>query len=218
MARPPGHSAGYEPRREEIIDRAAMLFAEKGYAATGVSEICTATGLGKGALYHYIGSKESLLVAIQDRVLDPLMAKAKEILAFDTHPVVKLRLLSEALLTSIMTRIDHVWVYEQDYCHLTGDNRERMLAQRKEFEKLVQDAITAAIDQGSLRVMDARLATLQFLNLHNHTYRWAATAKRHWSVQQLSDEYCRTLIRGMASADAQLKGLDDEAARLRELL
>lgn len=218
MARPPGHSAKYEPRREEIIDRAAVLFAEKGYAATGVSEICEATGLGKGALYHYIGSKENLLVAIQDRVLEPLMAKAKEIVAFDTPSVVKLRLLSEALLTSIMTRVDHIWVYEHDYRHLTGANRERMLSQRHEFEQLIEGVITGAIADGSLRDMDARLATLQFLNLHNHTYRWAHTANRHWSVRELSDEYCHTLIRGMAADNAVFIGLDHEAERVRKLL
>lgn len=218
MATPSGRSEHFEPRRQEIIDRAAVLFAENGYAATGVSEICKATGLGKGALYHYIGSKESLLVAIQDRVLEPLMAQAKEIVRFDTHPVVKIRLLSEVLLNSIMSRVDHIWVYEHDYRHLTGENLERMLAQRDEFERLIEDAITEAIDNGFLRDINPRLATLQFLNLHNHTYRWASTANQLWSVQELSDEYCHTLIRGMAASDAQLGGLDVEANRLRRIL
>jgi len=47
-------------RRESIIDTSARLFAANGYHATGINELCDANELGKGALYHYIGSKEGL--------------------------------------------------------------------------------------------------------------------------------------------------------------
>jgi AcrR family transcriptional regulator len=59
--------AKWQLRREAIIDTSARLFASRGYHATGISELCQANELGKGALYHYIGSKEELLAAIHDR-------------------------------------------------------------------------------------------------------------------------------------------------------
>lgn len=218
MARPPGPSAKFEGRREEIIDRAAVLFAEKGYAATGVTELGEAVGLGRGALYYYIESKENLLVAIQDRVLGPLLSLAMTIRDIDARPVVRLRLLSESLLSIILTRVDHIRVYEHDYLQLTGDNRDRLVDQRREFEALVQSLLEEAIADGSLRDMDARLAALQFLNLHNHTYQWARTANRRWSPQQLSQEYCRTLLHGMAKDGDALNGLEKEADEARKLL
>lgn len=206
MARPPGSKDRYDERREEIIDRAAALFAVKGYAATGVTELGEAVGLGRGALYYYIQSKENLLVAIQDRVLGPLLAEANRIVDLDEQPIARLRLLSEALLSLILTRRDHIRVYEHDYPHLTGSNLKRVLDQRRQFEGLVQGLLEEAIADGTLRDMDARLATLQFLNLHNHTYQWSRTAVRHWSVQELSQEYCRTLLYGMARERAELIG------------
>ena len=51
------------------------MFARRGYHATGITELCVANDLGKGALYHYIGSKEGLLAAIHDRVMDEVMAR-----------------------------------------------------------------------------------------------------------------------------------------------
>ena len=68
----PGTAASDEPRRsakavarrEVIIDTSARVFARRGYHATGIAELCTVNGLGKGAFYHYIGSKEELLAAI----------------------------------------------------------------------------------------------------------------------------------------------------------
>ncbi|MQA13513.1 MAG: TetR family transcriptional regulator [Pseudonocardiaceae bacterium] len=44
MARPAGHGHAFEPRRREIIDTCAELFASRGYAATSISDICTAVG------------------------------------------------------------------------------------------------------------------------------------------------------------------------------
>ena len=63
-------SAKWQARRDAIVDTSAKLFARRGYHATGLTELCEANGLGKGTLYHYIGSKERLLVAIHDRVMD----------------------------------------------------------------------------------------------------------------------------------------------------
>jgi AcrR family transcriptional regulator len=218
MAKSPGPSARYEGRREEIIDRAAALFAEKGYAATGVTELGDAVGLGRGALYYYIESKENLLVTIQDRVLAPLLAQATSIAALPARPIVRLWLLSEALLTIIVTRVDHIRVYEHDYSHLTGDNRDRVLNQRRQFEDVVQGLLEEAIADRTLRDMDPRLAALQFLNLHNHTYQWARTSSRRWSVQELSREYCRTLFHGMARNGTGLSEVEQETELARTLV
>ncbi|MEV7229794.1 MULTISPECIES: TetR/AcrR family transcriptional regulator [Polymorphospora] len=59
-------------RRDEIIDVALRLFAERGYKATTITQIEAAAGLspGAGGLYRHIGSKRELLVAAFDRVLD----------------------------------------------------------------------------------------------------------------------------------------------------
>lgn len=196
MARPPGHGAGFEVKRQEIIDTAAALFARSGYAATGIAEIGKEIGLGKGALYYYIGSKENLLVEIQGRVLRPLLRSARRIDALNEAPVLKLRLLSETLLEMILRRLDHIWVYEHDYRYLQGENLSRLLRQRREFEAIVRGLMRTAMESGALRSADPQLAVLQFLNLHNHTYQWVHPGGV-WDATYLSQEYCATLFFGL---------------------
>ena len=70
-------SPNWQARREAIIDTSARVFARQGYHATGITELCAANELGKGALYHYIGSKEELLAAIHDRVMDEVMRRRR---------------------------------------------------------------------------------------------------------------------------------------------
>ncbi|MFJ9379659.1 TetR/AcrR family transcriptional regulator [Streptomyces sp. NPDC101455] len=214
MSRPPGHGPGFEARRQRIIDTAASLFARRGYAATSINDLGRAVGLAKGALYYYIGSKENVLIEIQSRVLGPLLARAKEIAALDEVPLLRLRLLSESLLTIIFRRLDHIWVYEHDYRSLTGDHLHTLLVQRAEFEGLVRGLFTEAARQGAFRTVPPRLATLQFLNLHNHTYQWVKPDGR-WDATQLSREYCDTLLRGFGAPDADLRNVEESAAAFK---
>ncbi|MEV6483330.1 TetR/AcrR family transcriptional regulator [Streptomyces sp. NPDC051576] len=214
MARPPGHGPGYEAKQQEIIDKAATLFAKKGYAATGIAEVGNVAGLARGALYYYIDSKEHLLVEIQDRVMRPMLANAHRIAALDEDPVFRLRMLSQTLLENILARLDHVWVYEHDYRNLRGANLSRLLGQRREFEDVVQQLLVAAMEEGSFRKLDPRLATLQFLNLHNHTYKWI-NPSGEWDASCLSREYCSTLFGGFANP---ARGFDDLEVRMSEFL
>lgn len=213
MPRPPGHGPDFEHRRQAIIDQAAQLFAERGYAATGILDLCAAVGLGKGALYYYIGSKEKLLVEIQGRVLAPLLAAAAEIKDMDASAMVRLRLLSQQLMCVILERLDHIWVYEHDYRHLTGSNRAMFRQQRHDFENVVRVLLEEAADAGDLESSDSELATLQFLNLHNHTYQWARPSMP-WTASDLSATYFRTLMLGFGARPASVRNAEAAAQRI----
>jgi len=214
MPRPPGHGPGFEVRRQKIIDIAATLFARQGYAATSINDLGRAVGLAKGALYYYIGSKENLLIEIQSRVLGPLLSRARQIAGLDADPLLRLRLLSESLLTIIFRRLDHIWVYEHDYRSLSGKELETLLRQRSDFQQLITDLLTEAIEQGTFRAVEPRLATLQFLNLHNHTYQWVRPDGR-WDAAFLSREYCATLFRGFAASGSDLADVEERAAAFK---
>ena len=49
-----------ERTRKEIIRKAAVLFNQKGYAATSLQDLTRATGIQRGGLYNHFQSKEQL--------------------------------------------------------------------------------------------------------------------------------------------------------------
>lgn len=53
-----------ESRKQQIIDVALKLFADKGYDSTPISKISKEAGISKGLLYNYFNSKEDLLIQI----------------------------------------------------------------------------------------------------------------------------------------------------------
>ena len=47
-------------KRRDILEAAIAVFAQKGYHATKMADIAVAAGMGKGTLYEYFPTKESL--------------------------------------------------------------------------------------------------------------------------------------------------------------
>ncbi|MHB8903328.1 MAG: TetR/AcrR family transcriptional regulator [Thermoguttaceae bacterium] len=59
-------------RRQQILDAAATLFARHGYGNTDVQFVADALQVGKGTVYRYFSSKESLFLAAVDRAMERL--------------------------------------------------------------------------------------------------------------------------------------------------
>ncbi|MFB9834126.1 TetR/AcrR family transcriptional regulator [Actinoallomurus acaciae] len=55
-----------EATRAAILDQATTLFAERGYAATSLEHVASATGVTRGAVYHHFADKQALFEAVLD--------------------------------------------------------------------------------------------------------------------------------------------------------
>src|SRR5438309_12108404 len=104
----PRRSEKWKARRDAIVDTSARVFAQRGYHATGIAELCAVNGLGKGAFYHYIGSKEELLAAIHDRVMDEVMLGADRVARAGGSLSAQVAMLGDELLDVIPRSSAHV--------------------------------------------------------------------------------------------------------------
>ncbi|MCA1983230.1 TetR/AcrR family transcriptional regulator [Nocardioides nematodiphilus] len=82
MEHDPRRSTGGNRRgrrsREEILEVASRLMAERGYAATSLSVLGAETGLPKSAVYHHFHSKAGLLTAVMERGLHDFFHAMRE--------------------------------------------------------------------------------------------------------------------------------------------
>ena len=60
----------HEEKRREILDAATRCFARDGLRGASISSICTEAGISPGHLYHYFESKDAILEAIVQAVLE----------------------------------------------------------------------------------------------------------------------------------------------------
>lgn len=63
MLRIRGRSDGEETKKR-IVLKATQLFVQKGYAAVTMNEVCAASNVSKGSLYHHFPSKDELFLYV----------------------------------------------------------------------------------------------------------------------------------------------------------
>ncbi len=60
--------------RADILNAAEQLFADKGFAATAISEVAKQAGVNQSLIYHHFGNKQSLWRAAKEAILIDYMA------------------------------------------------------------------------------------------------------------------------------------------------
>ncbi|HVD86241.1 MAG TPA: TetR/AcrR family transcriptional regulator [Solirubrobacterales bacterium] len=190
----PALRARYEARRREVVATAARLFAERGYAATSISELTEATGLAAGGLYHYIEGKDDLLIAICDELLEPLLARAREIVATEAPPLEQLRALVTAWVGHVVEHRHHMLVFTQERQAIEHERRwRRVRSQRKAFEKMLEEVFSRGEADGSMTFADRRLALLALLGMVNYTPQWVRPNGR-LSPMEIAEGYCAMVL------------------------
>ena len=138
---PRGRASGYHTQREQILARAAELFASQGYTATSMNQVAQACGVSKPSLYHYVRDKYQLLVEIAEGHVTLLKALAAEVQARSLDPQAQLRELIDSFVGAYAgSRAAHR-VLTEDVKFLEPADRERLLAVQREVVAAFADAI-----------------------------------------------------------------------------
>jgi len=135
-----------EQRRAELIERALVCLAEKGYAATSMRDIATAADLNLGRLHYYFQSKADLLLVAIMHYKTGFISDIEGIVANAKTPEALRRAYVEAMV-SASTRdafIHRLWY----------DVRSRSL-----FEPPLQSVVDG-IEKGLRRSLSGVLAAL----------------------------------------------------------
>ncbi|HEV7469821.1 MAG: hypothetical protein QOJ30_2638 [Pseudonocardiales bacterium] len=188
-------TAAFALNRDRILQISAALFARNGYHATGISELSKAVGLGRGALYHYIGSKETLLYEISRTQVDRMNAVAEDLLIRDLDAETRLRALARELLRNIAEHRAEWTVFFREYPALTGEWRDRVVAARERYEGYWRQTMHQGLQEGVLVALPPLLVK-GILGLFNYTYLWF-DATGPTTPDELADEFLDALLDGI---------------------
>ena len=133
-----------QPSRDKILDTAEVLFARRGFAGVGLSEVAEGTGLGKSSLFHHFRSKAQLYAAVIGRILARIETTLLRALAGGGAPMARLDRLMDAFIDELAAHPTHARLllrslFEDD--ELAGD-----LPEEKDANDTLR-RITASIAQ-----------------------------------------------------------------------
>lgn len=192
-------AAKYDAKHQELVDIAAHVFARQGYHATSIDDLVEATGLKRGGLYHYISSKEELLIAAHERFIEPLLENARAITAEELPAEEALRRLAHALMHDIAVYQDQVTVFLHEW-RVIRDAPEwhHVREGRREFEQIVESIFEQGRREGVFDVRSSRLTVLAFLGMFNYSYTWFSARGTH-SPEEIADHFAAIFLSGIRS-------------------
>lgn len=162
---------------ETRIRRSALsLFATRGYEATGIRDVARDAGLSLSTIYHYVDSKEDLLLTIATAAMEDLRTAAEEALADKTSPPERLAALVEAHVTVHGRQRLEALVSDTELRALSEPERKGAVKLRDRYESLWQQILDQGVASGDFVAEDTRLVRLGLLQMCTGVAYWYSPA------------------------------------------
>jgi TetR/AcrR family transcriptional regulator, cholesterol catabolism regulator len=200
-------TARWERRYREVLDVAATIFAEKGYAGASTRDIADRLGVRQASLYYYFPSKEAALAAICELGVKEFIANLQTIIGEPRNAADKLRAAIANHLSPLRSQpeADYIRVFLRHRHELPDGSRQSVAALARTYQSLIEQLFVGGIASGQLRSdLDPRLATLSLLGLCNSVIANRALP-RSTTIDEIIEEYAKIMTDGVMSKKGKLR-------------
>jgi AcrR family transcriptional regulator len=177
-------------RKEQILQTAAKLFWEKGYASTSMRDIATDLGIEAASLYHHIKSKEEILETICFAMADQLIGAINEVNDIYFNAEEKLRMAIKNHVQIITQNINQSAVFLHEWRSLSEPRLGEFKQLRDKYENELKVIMEEGVNEDIFDNVDQKFATLTILstvNWINEWYRPEGSMNAEEIAQKLSD-------------------------------
>lgn len=196
-------SAGLQTA-QAIRDAAERLFFAHGYEATSLREVAAEVGIKVGSLYNHIDSKEDLLLQVMGSTMDDLMALQDVALASSDDPLYRLLAFVECHIRFHAEHAQAVFIGNTELRSLSEGARAEIVSKRRDYQKLIENLIVAAGEQGEADVLDPRLHAFGIVAQGTHVASWYKPSGQY-SLKEIVRVYSKIILRGLGVNDADAK-------------
>ncbi len=121
-----------------MLDVAAEVFGEQGYAGANMDEIAARCGVTKPMLYNYFGSKKGLFQAVSDDIIKEIIERAQSVMGItDPDELIEK---GGALLLDILSDRYKLWMQARVSALSDSDLADQM----RQFRQLLIDVLCVA--------------------------------------------------------------------------
>jgi AcrR family transcriptional regulator len=188
-------------RKQQLLDRAAELFAERGYAETRVIDIVRAAGVAKGLFYWYFDNKEALFRELAESIRLQLRREQGKVLDPDALPLVNLYRGTEA---SVLFMAEHSHYFS--LLEVEGRNFTDVLRQgtRQHIDDMIR-IVRAGQAHGTIREDDPELLALGVVGCVGHYSHFHRTGRITLPLPELAAFVARYVVHSLAADDDAIR-------------
>ncbi len=195
-----------QERKQQLLDCAARLFAERGYDDTRVIDIVREAGVAKGLFYWYFDNKEQLFAELADEIRLRLRRSQGEALDPSADPLTRIRQGAEASVRFMAINAPFFALLEVE-----SVDRQFVDVLRKGTEVHVADVaglIREGIDAGLIHDEDPMLlarGVVGVVGMYSHFHR---TGRTDVPIGELASFVGRFVVRTLAADDEIAQAAD----------
>jgi AcrR family transcriptional regulator len=113
-------------RREQILEAAARLIAERGYHAVGMADIGEAAGIVGSGVYRHFESKVAVLAALLERAMLGLSERTPALLAAEASDAAKLGALIADHVAFVLDELTLIQLWHREMAVLPEPEQRRL--------------------------------------------------------------------------------------------
>ncbi len=183
-------------RREEIVEIASRLFAERSYRGVGMRAIASAVGVQPASIYHHFSSKADILDAIIADVTERFIAAHLYLLdpKFVTASSMR-QLVTEHVVYFWQHRIAEA-VGLRELKELSVARAEHVRRSRRSYQDAWICAIQVGVSGGWLPAQNPRIAALALLSMINGVNAWYREAGP-LSIAEVAEMHAEMAVTGV---------------------
>ena len=188
-------------RRDELLELAAAMFAERGLRATTVRDIADSAGILSGSLYHHFSSKEEMVDEVLRTFLSWLFDRYQHIVDTEPNPLARLKGLFMASFDAIEHRHAEVVIYQDEAKRLSSQPRFSYVEELNQRHRAMWvDVLNEGIAQGYFEPgMDVDLVYRFIRDTTWVSVRWYQPGGT-LTAEQVGKQYLAIVLGGIAAA------------------
>lgn len=186
-------------RKQQLVDCAAKLFTERGFAETRIKDIVEAAGVAKGLFYWYFENKEALFAEVAADIRLRLRKHQAAAIDPDADPLRQIRQGAQASVQFMAENAHFFSLLEVETGAVTEESRRKGTAQHISDVRAIilrgQEAGVIVDEEPDLLA----LAVVGTVGYHSHYHR---TGRTNIGIEDLSRFVARSVVKVLAADDA----------------
>src|SRR5687768_9988670 len=183
-------------KKDFILQKAAIMFREKGFSATSMRDLAESVGIEAASLYNHIRSKNEILEAICFDVANRFNMNMDIIEPTSQKSIQKVDTLLRFHIRQMVEHYEEVTVSDREWKHLDEPYLSNFHTQRRSYRKRFAAIIEEGIKKGEMRKIDAPTAVLIMLHAVSGIESWHRSHARI-DAQALEDNMVMIMIDGL---------------------
>lgn len=193
-------AADFEARRAAIVEKAAALYAERGFLGASIADLARACRTSKSLIYHYYPSKEDILFDVMYSHVHSLQDAAEHVLKTSGSATDKLRALTAEFMKLYVGAASRQRVLLNELDQLPKARRAVIVGIQRRLVDIVEELLAAIRSDLGARASLRWPTAMLYFGMINWTHTWM-DASGPARPERIASLAANIFLDGVASAE-----------------